>query len=290
MSQRADDLSEQILSQSYLDRFSGVGRIYGVKSMYALSQARICVIGIGGVGTWCAEALARSGIGSITLVDLDEICVTNMNRQLHTLTDTIGQSKVETMKTRLQKINPELIVHAKHVFYTKNTEDELLGKASQSSAKFDLVIDAIDHTERKAQLIEACLIRGLAVVTCGAAGGRRSPQMITCADLSQSSHDGLLRRVKQLLRKTDYIQALCNPTGAVQPKQVSSWDVPAVFSKERPYFPTKDGDVCHQSSHVEALRLDCNLGFGSLSFVTATFGFIAVSVGLNIILNENPYG
>jgi tRNA threonylcarbamoyladenosine dehydratase len=278
----------QGLSSCYIDRFSGIGRIYGVAAMHTFAQAHICVIGIGGVGAWCAEAIGRSGVGSITLVDLDEICVTNINRQVHALTDTIGKAKVTVMKDRMYAINPEVTVYTEQFFYTKKTEDRLLGSIGEAKPKFDLIIDAIDHTQRKAQLIEACKRRNIPVVTCGAAGGRRSPHMITCADLSQSTHDGLLRRVKKLLKKTDLFSS--DDQEMVKNQHKTDWGVPAVFSKEHPYYPNADGGVCHEPPTRKDLRLDCNAGFGSLSFVTATFGFVAVSIALNIISNENPYG
>lgn len=278
------------LSQGYLDRFSGIGRAYGSRAMTRLSQAHACVVGIGGVGTWVAEALARSGIGQITLIDLDEICVTNINRQLHALTSTVGQSKVGVMASRLLEINPELRVFAQECFYTEKTEEMLLGTVERPSP-FDVVVDAIDQTERKAKLIEACFQREIPVVTCGAAGGRRAPHLITTDDLKRSTHDGLLRRVKQILNRSTRFQELILQRVADShqgsPKgESSSWGVPAVFSTERAVYPTLDGEVCHTSPSREALRLGCESGFGSLTFVTGTFGFVASSVAIDLILSQ----
>lgn len=288
----------QNLNKDYLDRFSGVGRVYGVQALHSLAQAHACVVGIGGVGSWCAEALVRSGVRKITLIDLDEICVTNINRQLHALNQTVGQSKVLAMKERLLQISLDVTVITEECFYTKNNEVDLLGAIEQDLPKFDVLIDAIDHTQRKAQLIEACKLRSIPIVTCGAAGGRRSPQLVTCADLSQSTHDGLLRRVKKLLKKSaDFKKSFIDGQKVTpiqgdtlkQKKAESIWGVPSVFSTEHPYYPKPDGGVCHQPPSQESFRLDCNVGFGSLSFVTATFGFVAVSVALNIILGESSY-
>ena len=177
----------------------------------------------------------------------------------------------------------------KQCFYTKNTEIDLLGPVDSKQINFDVLIDAIDHTERKAQLIEACKLRSIPVISCGAAGGRRSPHLVTCADLSQSTHDGLLRRVKKRLKKSprftnQFINSTPNQAHRKQSKKhQTTWGVPAVFSTEHPYYPQSDGDVCQQAPQQESFRLDCNVGFGSLSFVTATFGFVAVSIALDII-------
>ena len=159
-------------SESYIDRFSGVGRVYGQTGLKYIAESHACVVGIGGVGTWSAEALVRSGVGEISLIDLDEICVTNINRQLHALTSTVGRSKVEVMAQRLRDINPEVVVHTHQRFFTPKTEEDLLGSPVHTP-RFDVLVDAIDHTDRKVLLIESCLRRGLPIVTCGAAGGRR---------------------------------------------------------------------------------------------------------------------
>ena len=262
--------------QAYSDRFSGVGRVYGKSALEIFARSHACVIGIGGVGSWSAEAMARSGIGEITLVDLDELCVTNINRQIHALTDTVGLSKVEVMKKRLLEINPALKVNAIQRFFTEKSQDDLLGTVV-APALFDVVIDAIDQTTKKALLIEACLARSIPVVTCGAAGGRRAPHLITTSDLQHSTHDGLLRRVKKLLRRGSVLNS----------KDQSSWGIPAVFSTERAYYPTPTGDVCHIPPSHEALRLDCSAGFGSLCFVTGTFGFVTAHQALEQILTKN---
>ena len=265
------------LSDLYADRFSGVGRVYGEAGLKYISQAHVCIVGLGGVGTWSAEALVRSGVGEISLIDLDEICVTNINRQLHALTSTVGQSKVDVMAQRLRDINPEVVVHTHQKFFTPKTEEELLGPSGHTS-RFDVLVDAIDYTERKILLIESCLLRGVPVVTCGAAGGRSAPQMVTCADLSESTHDGLLRNVRRALRKRGKLGSLV--------LSEKTWGVPAVFSTERPIYPDGQGGVCHTPLSTEALRLSCDFGFGSLSFVTGTFGFVAASIAIDLIVQN----
>jgi tRNA A37 threonylcarbamoyladenosine dehydratase len=190
----------------------------------------------------------------------------------------VGQSKVEVMARRLLDINPELIIHAHHKFFTPHTEGELLGSSDQAP-RFDVLVDAIDHTERKSLLIESCIRRDIPVVTCGAAGGRSTPQLVTRDDLSRSTHDGLLRKVKRALRRGSVLTEI---------KSGDRWGVPAVFSTERAIYPDGDGGVCHTSSSHEALRLNCDIGFGSLSLVTGTFGFVAASAAIELVLQNAP--
>ena len=273
---RPTDRVEAELSDAYLERFSGVGRVYGAQGLSSIASAHACVVGVGGVGVWSAEALARSGVGEITLIDLDDLCVTNINRQLHALTSTVGQVKVEVMRERLFDINPDIVVHTEQRFFTPKSEESLLS-APHGRARFDVLIDAIDHTERKALLIASCVRRSIPVVTCGAAGGRSAPQMITCADLSESTHDGLLRNVKRILRRDDMFR--CAPQGG--------WGVKAVFSTERAIYPDGEGGVCHTPAPGESRRLGCESGFGSLSFVTGAFGFLAASEAINVIIERS---
>ena len=216
----------------------------------------VCIIGIGGVGTWVAEALARAGVGHLTLVDLDEICVTNINRQLHSTFHTVGQSKVHAMAQRLGTLNPAPSIYPIEEFFTSSTADTLL------STKFDCVIDAIDSGKQKVELIARCMELDVPIIVSGGAGGRRQPTMVRVKDLSQSTHDGLLRRVKRGLRKK-----------MPHLNQHQIWQVPTVYSVESPVFPTEDGSIClHGQSGSTARRLDCRDGFGAASFITGTFG------------------
>lgn len=268
-------LSSSELSDAYLDRFSGVGRVYGKRGLLSLANAHACVIGIGGVGAWAAEALVRSGVGEITLIDLDEVCVTNINRQVHALTSTVGQPKIEVMRRRLLDVNPEVVIHTFQRFFTPKSQDELLGQHLERG-RYDVLIDGIDHTQRKALLIASCVARSIPVVTCGAAGGRSAPQLVTSADLKESTHDGLLRNVKRILRQEHGFSDLFS----------GAWGVPSVFSVERPLYPDGSGGVCHSPPSNEALRLSCDAGFGSLTFVTGTFGFVAASEAVKIMVDQ----
>jgi len=164
------------LSAGYLDRFAGVGRLFGRAGLERLQAAHVCVIGVGGVGSWTVEALARSGIGALTLVDLDDVCVTNVNRQLPALDGQIGRPKAIVLAERVRLINPECAVHAALEFYTPGSSARLL------AGPFDFVVDAIDRMSLKALLIAACRERGLPVITAGSAGGRRDAARIRIGD------------------------------------------------------------------------------------------------------------
>jgi tRNA A37 threonylcarbamoyladenosine dehydratase len=243
-------------------RFGGIARLYGRSGLEKLRAAHVCVVGIGGVGTWSAEALARSGIGAITLVDLDEVCVTNINRQLHALTDTVGRAKVEVMAERIHAINPDCRVIAEQKFFNEQTADGLL------AVKFDFMLDAIDSVNNKVLLLARCREKNLPVVACGGAGGRRDATQIRTADLSKVTHDRLLAEVRRKLRKEFNF-----------PADVSTMGVECVYSAERPVFAQPDGSVCeNRATREEGTRLNCNGGLGSATFVTGAFGFAAAGM------------
>ena len=240
-------------------RFGGIARLYGRAGLERLRAAHVCVVGIGGVGTWAAEALARSGVGAVTLVDLDEVCVTNINRQLHALTETVGRAKVEAMAERLRAINPDCRVTAEQKFFNEQTAAGLL------APQFDFVIDAIDDVTNKILLLVRCRDQHVPVIACGGAGGRRELTAVRVGDLSQASHDKLLSEVRRRLRKEHGF-----------PAEHSVMHLPCVYSVERAVFPQADGTVCEMRSTAEdGARLNCNGGLGSATFVTGAFGFAA---------------
>jgi len=240
-------------------RFGGIARLYGNAGLGRLRAAHVCVVGIGGVGTWTAEALARSGIGAITLVDLDEVCVTNINRQLHALTETVGRAKVEVMAERIRAINPECRVTVEQKFFNEQTADELL------AVKYDFVVDAIDSVSNKILLLAKCRQKNLPVVACGGAGGRRDGTAVRLADLSKVTHDRLLAEVRKKLRKEFNLAT----DGAAM-------GVMCVFSAEAPVFQQPDGSVCeNRATEEDGTKLNCNGGLGSATFVTGAFGFAA---------------
>ena len=245
------------MDELYATRFGGIGRLYGVEPLSRLADAHVCIIGIGGVGSWAVEALARSGAGHLTLIDMDDICVTNTNRQLHTTAQSVGLQKVDVMAERARAIHPECHVEAISDFVMADT------MASLITPRFDVVLDAIDDLRNKCLLIAHCRANGIDVVTVGGAGGRRDPTKVRTADLTQSTHDGLLRKVRRQLKREHGFD------------EDGPWDIPCVFSTEHQLFPTSDGGVCHTPERGSALTLDCHSGFGTASFVTGAYGFAA---------------
>jgi tRNA A37 threonylcarbamoyladenosine dehydratase len=211
------------------------------------------------VGTWTAEALARSGIGTITLVDLDEVCVSNINRQLHALTDTVGRAKVEVMAERIRAINPDCRVTADQRFFNEQTADEML------AVKYDFVVDAIDSVSNKILLLTKCREQNIPVIACGGAGGRRDGTAVRLADLAKVTHDRLLAEVRKKLRKQFSLPADSLTLGIM-----------AVYSAEAPVYQQPDGSVCENRAPTEeGTRLNCDGGLGSATFVTGAFGFAA---------------
>ncbi|MBY0518792.1 MAG: tRNA threonylcarbamoyladenosine dehydratase, partial [Bacteriovoracaceae bacterium] len=173
------------------DRFHGIGRSYGMAALPVLEKSKVMVIGIGGVGSWAAEALARTGIGEIMLVDLDDICVSNINRQVHALNSTVGQLKVEATAKRLQDINPNLKVRVEGSFLSHKNIDELL------SWNPDAIVDCTDDVTNKCLLAAKCRSEGKLLLSVGASGGRRDPSKVKTTDLSTTRNDRLLYRVRK---------------------------------------------------------------------------------------------
>jgi tRNA threonylcarbamoyladenosine dehydratase len=239
-------------------RFGGIARLFGKAGAERLRQAHVCVIGLGGVGSWAVEALARSGLGEITLVDLDDVCISNVNRQLHAVDGTFGRPKVEVMAERARAIYPECNVHPRQEFFLKSNAEVIL------SPGFDYVLDCIDSPSKKCLLIASCRQRGIPVLTTGGAAGRRNPAAIEVGDLALTSHDRLLEEVRSKLRSRYGF-----------PRRDQPFGVECVFSRETVVYPKQDGSVCGKPEDPTDLRLDCNSGFGTASFVTGTFGFVA---------------
>lgn len=249
---------------NYEQRFGGIARLYGNAGLSRLRQAHICVIGIGGVGSWVVEALARSGIGKITMIDMDDICVTNINRQLPALSGNIGKLKTEVMVERVKLINPECDVRIIDDFLSVENLAEYL------VSDYDYVIDAIDNVRVKAALINFCKRRKIKVITIGGAGGQTDPSQIQIADISKTVQDPLMAKVRSALRK-DY--------GFSQdPKR--KFGVDSVFSTQQLIFPKVEGS-CETSA-----TMNCANGFGAATMITATFGFFAVSRVIDKLLKS----
>lgn len=258
------------MEQDYLDRFGGVGRLFGRAALDRLRAAHVCVVGVGGVGSWAVEGLARSGVGALTLVDLDDVCVTNVNRQLPALDGQIGRPKVDVLAERVRAINPACRVETVQEYFTKASADRLL------AAPFDYVIDAIDNMTNKALLIAECYALGRRVLTVGAAGGRRDATQIRTCDLGEAEHDLLLRQVRKKLRREHGFTA-----GSDRKK--TRLGVRCVWSPEAVVFPWADGTCSSTPEPGSSLALDCESGFGTAVFVTGTFGLVAAGEVVRVL-------
>ncbi|MDY0916332.1 tRNA cyclic N6-threonylcarbamoyladenosine(37) synthase TcdA [Pseudomonas viridiflava] len=243
-------------------RFAGIARLYGIEGLERLRAAHVAVVGIGGVGSWAAEALARSGVGEISLFDMDDVCVSNTNRQLHALDSTVGRPKVEVMAERIRSINPDCVVHAVADFVTRDTMAECI------TPELDFVIDCIDSVNAKAALISWCKRRKIQMVTTGGAGGQIDPTLIQIADLNRTFNDPLASKVRSTLRRDYGFSRTPN----------RHYSVPCVFSTEQLRYPKPDGSICLEKKFVgEGVKLDCAGGFGAVMMVTASFGMIAAT-------------
>ncbi len=260
-------------------RFDGLRKLYGTDAFRRLAHAHVLIVGLGGVGSWAAEALARSGLGALTLIDGDDVCVSNVNRQLHALDGTIGKRKVEVMADRIRAINPKCRVTAVAEFFHLNTVEKHLAE------KYDYAIDAIDGVTAKATLIGSCHERKIPVITCGGAGGKIDPLRIQIADLAETNSDRLLMFVRKKLRRLYKFP----PAG-------HKFGVPCIFSPETVRLP--QGEACAAEPREEdaaifgdaQTRLACDGRLGSATFVTGAFGFAVAAHVINHLAAEQKRG
>lgn len=248
-------------SSDFESRFGGISRLYGVAAMGKIRQARVLIIGIGGVGSWVAESLARTGLGHMTLVDLDDVCVTNINRQILAVNSTVGKFKVDVMKERVGTINPYCEVDTKQFFFSPKNLNAIFDK------DYDFVVDACDDFTNKCYLIDHCRKNNIPLVVMGGAGGKTDPLQVRMSDMALSANDRLLAKLRKKLRQDfDF------------PKDVDTeFGVWSVWSHERAVYPTADGCVTHKAPGL-AKNMDCSEGFGSASFVTGAFAFVTTSL------------
>ncbi len=235
-------------------RFGGLRRLYGDAGYARVRQARIAVVGVGGVGSWAVEALARSGVASLTLIDLDHVAESNVNRQLQATTDTLGMAKVEALRARIAAIHPGCVVNAVDAFVEADNWPAIL------PGPVDAVIDACDDARAKAVVAGWARETGTPLVVVGAAGGKRAPERVEVADLADATHDPLLASLRQRLRKKHVV-----------PRE-GRMGVACVFSREPVAMPNGGDDTCDPIDG----SLNCH-GYGSSVVVTATFGFVAAS-------------
>ena len=244
-------------------RFGGLERLYGMGGAAAIRGAHVAVVGIGGVGSWAAEALARSGVGALTLIDLDHVAESNINRQVHALDGTVGQAKVLAMRERIAQIHPRCVVHAVEEFVEPDNWPLLL------PAGVDAVIDACDAPQAKTAMAAWARERKALFISCGAAGGKRLAHQVDIQDLSQTTHDPLLAQLRYRLRKHH---------GA--PREGKRIGIPCVFSREAVAPPDPSCAIEGDGS------LNCH-GYGSVVSVTATFGQCAAGWVLDRIASRN---
>jgi tRNA A37 threonylcarbamoyladenosine dehydratase len=248
-------------------RFGGMARLYGLTGAEQIARSHVLIVGIGGVGSWIAEALARSGVGEMTLVDMDHIAESNINRQIHALESTLGQAKVLAMKERIAQINSECRVHVVDDFVTPENWLELVDNIQSSSSSMPLtaVVDACDQVKAKVAMADWAIRQKVFMVTLGAAGGKREAHRVEQADLSQVTHDPLLSQLRYRLRKEK---------GAA--KEGKKMGVRCVFSRENVAPPDASCQVEGDGT------LNCH-GYGSAVTVTATFGLVAASLVVNFL-------
>jgi tRNA A37 threonylcarbamoyladenosine dehydratase len=248
-------------------RFGGIARLYGERALERFRTAHVCVVGVGGVGSWIVEALARSAIGRLTLIDLDNVAESNINRQIQALSSTIGMAKIEALRERVAQINPYCEVDLVEDFIDPDNIPQMIGPqrpgaARPGAARFDYVIDAIDSVKAKAALIAYCSEHRIPLITIGGAGGMLDPTRIEVRDLGRTEQEPLLKKVKKVLRARH---------GFAKGER-NKYHIDAVFSTEPLRYP-EAGDACEiDASSITGLNC---AGFGSSMVVTATFGMIA---------------
>jgi tRNA threonylcarbamoyladenosine dehydratase len=287
------------LSNEYKLRFAGVGRLHAnnmhnnkkkqpadtdayLKVLKHLHDSTVAVIGLGGVGSWAAEALCRSGIGNMILMDLDDICISNTNRQIHAVSSNIGKLKTDAMRDRLLQINPECNITLVHDFVTADNVHSVL----DGMAHVNLVLDAIDGSTEKSMLIDACVSRKIPIVTCGGAAGRVDPTKVVSGDLVYVSEDRLLRTCKRMLRKYHgFPNGLPYHEMKRDPSRVKKWGITAIYSLEKQKDLPGDGSA-ENNDRVSALRR-CDGALGTACYVTGAFAFVAAARVVEILLSPS---
>ncbi len=258
-------------------RFDRMGRLVGDAGMEKLLRSSVMVVGLGGVGSFAAESLARSGVGTLYLVDFDKVCITNTNRQLQAMKGTIGKMKGEVLAERLQKINPQATIEFIPLFFNERTGNRIL-----ESRTVDLVLDCIDNVTAKCFLIDTCVRRELPIVVSTGASGRWDPTQIKIADLNKTTIDPLARDTRKLLKKNYGF-----PTK-------KKFNIPAVYSTEPAAHPQ---DLAYDNG--EGFRCVCpggnnsmhscdkrSLIYGTASFVTGSFGLTCASIAVRTLLDQ----
>lgn len=245
-------------------RFGGTARLFGERGFARIRAARICVVGIGGVGSWAAEALARSAVGRVTLIDMDHIAESNTNRQIHALGDTYGRAKIEAMAERMRAIDPRIGIDLVDDYLSPENAEALLSQG------FDAVLDCIDHVRSKVAIAACCLATKSPLVMCGASGGKTDPSRIVVEDIARAIQDPLLSGVRRILRKENGL-----------PRDGRKMGLTVITSNEPLLRPAPD-DAASGVDGPAPQGLSC-AGYGSVVTVTATFGLMAAGHALRAV-------
>jgi tRNA A37 threonylcarbamoyladenosine dehydratase len=243
--------------------------LYGDALFAKIQKRAALIVGLGGVGSWTVEALARSGVGRIVLVDMDEVCISNVNRQIHALPETVGKSKAMVLKERIVSINPNCVVTVKNTFFTERTVEDIF------SSEPSVVVDAIDRVSNKTLLIATAVARGVPIVTTGSAGNRSDPSKIKVEDLAFTIHDPLLAFVRKKLR-SDF--GFTRTTGR-------KFKVPCVYAplqKNQGITRFDDSLICDTEEGIRS----CNDGMGTVAYMTGTVGLVAASEAMKLLVAE----
>jgi len=251
-------------------RFGGLRRLYGDAGYGRLRQARVAVVGLGGVGSWAVEALARCGVAALVLIDLDQVAESNINRQVQALGSTLGQAKTEALRQRIGDIHPGCTVHAVEDFVQPDNWPAIL------PCEVDVLIDACDQVRAKAALAEWALACAVPIVCVGAAGGKTHAEQVEVADLAEVTHDPLLASLRQRLRQATRSQADADESSRRAPRSGARLGVRCVFSRE-----SVAGDAARSDAGAP---LACH-GYGSSVAVTATFGMVAAGVAISCLMD-----
>lgn len=249
-------------------RFGGVERLYGKANFKKIKKAHVCVVGVGGVGSWVVESLARTGVGALTLIDYDEVCISNTNRQIQAMDGNVGKLKIDVLKERLLKINPDLKLNLLAERMEASTAETLI------QDRFDVVVDAIDRVGHKIAILLECKKKKIPVIVSGGAAGRKDPGRIQIADLRDVHGDRLLFQMRRRLRGNHRF-----------PKPPTKMKVPCLFSSE--HVTEAQIDDCELDPKVNGSKpLDCGQGLGTASFITGTFGFLAAGFCIDAIIKK----
>lgn len=264
-------------------RFGGLRRLYGEKATQTFASAHVMVAGIGGVGSWVVEALARSGVGHLTLADLDHVAESNVNRQIHALSQTMGMAKVQAMAERVAGINPECQVYPFEDFVDANNIDELL-----DGRRPDVFIDCTDQVSAKVAMVLACRQHKIPLVMCGGAGGKTDPLSLRAGDLSQARNDALLARLRNILRKQHGFAKGSDHNGKAL-KRVPKMNVDCFWFDQPAILPDlwqAGKNEAGQAGDAPLQGLSC-AGYGSCVTVTATMGMAVANAGIAQLLKSS---